>query len=79
MFLGLNKHSAFKQELANRTGLSSFLRLPLSNEGIEVPQDFKEALEAVLKATPKRGLIPFEDPTLLKLIEVVKKNDKAFS
>ena len=49
MFMAMNKHAAFNQAMLNKDNISSFLRLPLTNENIKVPEEFKTTLLEVLR------------------------------
>jgi len=52
--------------------------MPLTNEELVVPQDFQEAVDKAVQATPGRGLIASTDPNLLRLIDLAAKNGASF-
>lgn len=53
----------FDTSLARRKGFQAYLKMPLNNEEIVVPDDFKTALDAVLKkALGKKGNEEYYDP-----------------
>ena len=79
MFMGMNFKQVFENSLIARQNLSSLLKLPLTNERIEVSPNFKDAVDEVLAALPKRDLIDTKHPSLLKLVSVVEKEIKQFS
>jgi hypothetical protein len=65
MFMGMNFKQVFENSLIARQNLSSLLKLPLTNERIEVSPNFKDAVDEVLAALPKRDLIDTKHPSLL--------------
>lgn len=75
----MSRSFGFNQNFLANQSLNGFLRLPLTNEGIAVPDEFRKALDATLLKIPRRDLIPSDNAELLHLIEVVKKHDNAFS
>ena len=52
--------------------------MPLTNEELAVPLDFRAAVDKAVQATPGRGLIASTDPNLLRLIDLAAKNGTAF-
>lgn len=49
MFMLLNRNVDFDQDFLTRTGLDGFLRLPMSNESVEVPEELMVALVDVIE------------------------------
>ena len=64
--------------LADRLGFDGYLELPLTNEQIQVPEEFIQALDKTIAALPAKRLIDPTNPQLLNLIEIVKNNSQAF-
>jgi hypothetical protein len=52
--------------------------MPLTNEELVVPQDFQQAVDKAVQATPSRGLIASSDRNLLRLIDLAAKNGASF-
>ena len=77
-FMSLNTNCTYDQALAERLAFNAYLTLPLTNEKIQVPNEFREALDEALAALPAKDLIDHDNPKLLNLIEVVRKNSQAF-
>lgn len=75
----MNSGCVYDDALLERQGLTAYLPLPLTNEGLQAPQDFKQALDNAIKAIPSRDLMPSDAPALLELITAVKKNSAIFS
>lgn len=48
MFLLLNKNIQFDQSFLINTGVDQFLKLPMANEGIEIPSELEQSLLEVL-------------------------------
>ena len=79
MFMSMNRNHAFNEGLRHQNNLSGYLRLPLNNEGIKVPDTFKSQLQSVFMHIPKRDLIALDNPELIKLIDMVRDNNDEFS
>ena len=77
--MSLNRNATYDQDLAEQQGFQAYLTLPLTNENIQPPDEFKEALRAALAAMPAKDLPLPGDPKLLHLIQVVQANSQAFS
>ena len=71
MFFNLNKNVIFDDELQERQNFNSYLALPLTNESIVAPQEFKDLLHATIAAIPGRDLIGANDPNLQQLIKYI--------
>jgi hypothetical protein len=77
--MSLNKGCSYDTGLARRQEFHTYLTLPLTNEEIEVPIEFKESLLAALAAMPAKDLPSPDEPALLGLLKVVQNNAQAFS
>ena len=78
-FMSLNRNCRYDMGLAERQCFNQYLTLPLTNEKIQVPDEFRKALNETLAALPAKDLIDNDDPKLLNMIQVVQKNSEAFS
>ena len=74
MFLNLNKRTVFDKPLLERQGLHDYLTLPLTNENIELLDGLKEAIDAVIKEIPYRGLLECDNKALLQLVDLIEKS-----
>lgn len=61
MFMLLSKDFSFDQSFLSRNGLDGFLRLPLSNESLKIPEDLEASLNHVLNSHRGVGKTP-SDP-----------------
>ena len=73
-FLVLSKRYKYNKKLLERLGLDGFLELPLTNENIKVPDEFKTLLDKIITEVSVAEGCDGSSPAVLNFIQLVKKN-----
>lgn len=74
MFLAMNRNSCYNEQFIQKQGISGFLRLPLTNEDIEISEEMKEVLNNTIKVIPPKGLLDEKSPQLGQLLKTIEAN-----
>jgi hypothetical protein len=65
MFMNMNRNFNFNNQFMITQGLNDILRVPMTNENLEIPDEFNATLDKVLKDVPKRDMIAQDNQNLL--------------
>ena len=77
MFILLSKEIQFDENFRKRSGIDSYLRLPMSNESVVIPPDLLQALMKIL--TGFKGVGKTNDEIIKNLIDLLNKYDTILS
>lgn len=74
MFLQMSSHVYFNEAFLRKNALDGFLRIPMSVESFEVPEDLKEAFEKSLEGF--RGVGKTDEKGTREFLDVLGKHEK---
>jgi len=75
--MGLNKGVQFDDKFLAQSGLDGYMRLPMSNESLELPEELLTAMTNVIEKF--RGVGKTDERPIKTLIEMMKKHDALLS